>query len=119
MPEPSANVVAAFAAFVRDRLLEAGVSVGGTVFETVTAPLAPLLRRLPGTQLAALDRADEGAITDRRRVTTVIVAAAETFAPTAHARARLLRQAHASGLLTARETEDELGEVRAIGAPHS
>lgn len=119
MPEPSANVVAAFAAFVRHRLVEAGVSVGGTVFDTVTAPLAPLLRRMPGSQLAVHDPAGEAGPAERRRVTTVIVAAAETFAPTAHARARLLRQAHASGLLSARETEDALGAVRAIGAPNS
>ncbi|HEY2299540.1 MAG TPA: hypothetical protein VGH43_17535 [Jatrophihabitans sp.] len=36
---------------------------------------------------------------------TVIVAAAAPFAPSSFARARLLRQMHASGLLTQRETE--------------
>jgi hypothetical protein len=54
-----------------------------------------------------------------RNVAMVIAAAAETFAPTAQARARLLRQAHANGLLSARETEDALVEMRAIGAPRS
>jgi hypothetical protein len=39
-----------------------------------------------------------------RQAATVIVAAAAPFAPNPYARARLLRQMHASGLLTERET---------------
>jgi hypothetical protein len=99
MPEFAPNLVVAFASFVRRRLAE----VGGTVRDTVGAPLAPLRREQSEPQ--------------RRNIAMVIVAAAAPFAPTAHARARLLRQAHASGLLTARESDDALGELRAIGAP--
>jgi hypothetical protein len=80
MPEPAPNVVAAFAAFVRQLL-------------------SP--RQAP------------------RNVGMVIVAAAAPFAPTAQARARLLRQAHASGLLTAPEAEIAQNETRAIGAPQA
>lgn len=40
-----------------------------------------------------------------RQLAIVVVAAAAPFAPTSYARARLLRQLHASGLLTAAETE--------------
>ena len=87
MSEPAPNVLAAFAALVRQLL-------------------SPL--QLP--QKAA-HKVPQG-------VTTVIVAASAPFAPTAQARARLLRQAHASGLLTAREAELAQGEQRAIGAPH-
>ena len=78
MPDPAPNVLAAFAALVRQLLSPRQV---------------------------------------QHNVTTVIVAAAAPFAPTAQARARLLRQAHASGLLTAREAELAQGEQRAIGAP--
>jgi len=102
MPEFSPNVVVAFATFLRRRLAE----VGGTVRDTVSAPLAPL-RREPAVA------------PQRRNIAMVIVAAAAPFAPTSHARARLLRQAHASGLLSASETEDALSEMRAIGAPRS
>ena len=109
---PAPNVLAAFAAFVRQRLAD----VGGTVRDTVGAPLAPLLGRRDGDALPA--RRDEAA-ESRRSIAMVIVAAAAPFAPTSHARARLLRQAHASGLLTARETEDALDAMRAIGAPRS
>ena len=53
-------------------------------------------------------RPDVKALTDGReaaQAATVIVAAAAPFAPSSFARARLLRQMHASGLLTLRETE--------------
>ena len=53
-------------------------------------------------------RNEARALTDGRdaaQVATVIVAAAAPFAPNSFARARLLRQMHASGLLTQRETE--------------
>ena len=122
MPEPESNVVVAFAAFVRQRLSEVGSTVRATVRATASAPLAPLaplvprLRRESGDLVPATRDEQQR---DRRNIAMVIVAAAETFAPTSHARARLLRQAHASGLLSARETEDALGELRAIGAPRS
>jgi hypothetical protein len=103
--ESAPNVIAAFAAFVRQRLAD------------VTAPLAPLLGRRDEAAPPARRDAIEPA--GRRSIAMVIVAAAAPFAPTAHARARLLRQAHASGVLSARETEDALGELRAIGAPRS
>lgn len=48
------------------------------------------------------------ALTDGReaaQAATVVVAAAAPFAPSSFARARLLRQMHASGLLTQHETE--------------
>ena len=61
-------------------------------------------------RLAVLPRRPEAAkaLTDGReaaRAATVIVAAAAPFAPSSFARARLLRQMHASGLLTLHETE--------------
>jgi hypothetical protein len=111
--EPAPNVVAAFAAFVRQRLAD----VSGTVRSTVGAPLAPLLGRRAETLPDVV--ADPHPAAGRRHIAMVIVAAAAPFAPTAHARARLLRQAHASGLLSARETEDALDAMRAIGAPGS
>jgi hypothetical protein len=93
-PAPQ-NVVAAFAVFVRQRLAD----VGGT--------LAPLLTsRRPDTEVVpAAKSADSGAIGTARHLAMVIMGAAAPFAATSHARARLLRQAHASGLLTAREAE--------------
>ncbi|MGH8860406.1 MAG: hypothetical protein ACRDVG_04085 [Jatrophihabitantaceae bacterium] len=85
--------LASLATFIRDRLTEVGDS------------LAPLWTRrddghpaLTGTRAAvAAGGAHEAA--------SVIVAAAAPFAPTSFARARLLRQMHASGLLSERETE--------------
>jgi hypothetical protein len=61
--------------------------------------LAEVVPRRPDTP-RALTYAREAA-----QAATVIVAAAAPFAPTSFARARLLRQMHASGLLTLRETE--------------
>jgi len=94
----SPNIVAAFAAFVRKRLADLA-DVGSAMRSTVSGPPA--------------------VATQRRSIAMVIVAAAAPFAPTAQARARLLRQAHASGLLSARETDDALSVSRAIGAPRS
>lgn len=85
------HVVASFAAFVRQRLAD----VGGS--------LAPLWNRRDGEDAA--DGADVGTLGSARQFALVIVGAAAPFAPTAQARARLLRQAHASGLLSAREHE--------------
>ena len=95
-----ANAVAAFAAFVRQRLAD----VGGTI--------APLLRR-PDSQELATTEADHGTRSAAHQFAMVIIGAAAPFAPTSHARARLLRQAHASGLLSTHETEQAR---RALGA---
>jgi hypothetical protein len=121
VPELEPNVVAAFAAFVRQRLSVVGSTVRATVRATATAPLAPLAPLVPRLRRESGDLvpANDDQRRDRRNIAMVIVAAAETFAPTAQARARLLRQAHASGVLSARETEDALGELRALGAPRS
>ena len=66
--------------------------------------LADFVReRLVGTALAPLrSLRDESS---EHRATPVIVGASEQFAPTSFARARLLRQAHACGLLSAAEVE--------------
>jgi hypothetical protein len=60
------------------------------------AGLAALIR----TRLAEVWRSE--ALAAER---TVIISAAEPFAPTSYARARLLRQMHACGLLSDQETE--------------
>jgi hypothetical protein len=96
------HVVAAFASFVRQRLADL-VEVGGT--------LVPLRGRLREGEVATNG---DGAIAAARQVAMVIVGAAAPFAATSHARARLLRQAHASGLLTTREAEQAR---RALDAP--
>jgi len=105
VPTPP-NAVAAFAAFVRQRLAEVGES------------LAPLWARrdepevLPAVRHA--DGHDGAAVSAARQFAMVLVGAAAPVAPTSHARVRLLRQAHASGLLTAREAEQA---VHALDAP--
>ena len=81
------GAAAAFAAFVRQRLSEVGDLVS----------FAP--------PWARADELPEAA----RQVAMVIVGAAAPFAPTSYARARLLRQLHASGLLTASESERAVG----------
>ena len=78
IPTPP-QAVAALAAFVRDRLAEMSGTVSGSI--------GPLLGR----------REDVGAA---RQFALVIVGAAAPFAPTSYARVRLLRQMHASGLLS-------------------
>lgn len=89
LPTPQ-DAVAALATFVRSRLAEVG--------ET----LAPLLGR------------GEAAARHPRQVATAIVAAAAPFATTSYARARLLRQLQASGLLTEREIEQTLDLLRSV-----
>jgi hypothetical protein len=99
VPTPQ-HAVAALAAFVRQRL----VDVGDT--------LAPLWSRRD----EAGDRADDahnahgGAPLSP---VTLVVCAGAPFAPTPQARVRLLRQAHASGVLTG----DAPGTLPAIGGP--
>ena len=94
LPTPQSAVVA-LAAFVRQRLSD----VGDTI--------APLLARREG---AAVERVQPGEQAHRtaRQFAAVIVAAAAPFAQTSYARARLLRQMHASGLLTEQEAEQTI-----------
>lgn len=98
IPRPP-QAVAALAVFVRDRLAE------------VTGTLAPLLRREGVEVLPAQGRHNDGAmLAAARQFATVVVGAAAPFAPTSYSRARLLRQLHASGLLT----DDELRRTSTI-----
>lgn len=100
-PNPTA-AMQALASFVRQRLSD----VSGT--------LAPLWsRRDPAGLPATADT--QQAVAAARQVALVIVGAAAPFAPTHQARLRLLRQMHASGLLSERETEQA---VTVLGAPH-
>ena len=94
IPSPH-GAVAALAGFVRARLAEVG--------ET----LAPLLNRS--------DTPVEAGARNARQVATAIVAAAAPFATTSYARARLLRQLHAAGLLSAREAERTIELLDAAG----
>ncbi|TAM85477.1 MAG: hypothetical protein EPN43_11420 [Jatrophihabitans sp.] len=84
LPGPQV-ALAALAQFVRARLAEVGGSLG------------PLLGRGGDGQAAPQRRAE--------LARTAIVAAAAPFAATSYARARLLRQLYASGLLTDHEAE--------------
>jgi len=90
LPTPPQAVVA-LASFVRQRLAE----VGDT--------LSPLLARRGESAVAMPGEAE--ARSTARQIAMVIVGAAAPFAPTSYARARLLRQMHASGLLTEHETD--------------
>ena len=90
LPTPPQAVVA-LAAFVRQRLAEVG--------DTLT----PLLARRPDSSVAL--PGEEDARSAARQLAMVIVGAAAPFAPTSYARARLLRQMHASGLLTEHEAD--------------
>lgn len=101
IPSPP-QAVAALAAFVRARL--------GDVSGTVNTALAPLLRGPDRHPALAVDAA--------RQFATAVVGAAAPFAPTSYSRARLIRQMHASGLLSdeqARITHDALREHDAAG----
>lgn len=91
LPTPPQAVVA-LASFVRQRLAE----VGDT--------LSPLLGRRDDGSLA-LPAEAEAARSTARQIAMVIVGAAAPFAPTSYARARLLRQMHASGLLSEQEAD--------------
>jgi hypothetical protein len=99
LPTPPQAVVA-LASFLRQRLSE----VGDT--------LVPLLGRRDDGAVALPGDSDAAARGSARQLAMVIVGAAAPFAPTSYARARLLRQMHASGLLTEQEvdqTEQILG----------
>jgi hypothetical protein len=88
---PPPQAVVALAAFVRDRLVE------------VSDTLAPLWSRRDGTPGApplGEEHADNSMVAAARQLALVIVGAAGPFAPTSYSRARLIRQMHASGLLS-------------------
>jgi hypothetical protein len=89
LPTPP-QAVAALASFVRDRLAE------------VSDTLAPLWSRRDAELLAprARDGGEPAVVAAARQVAMVIVGAAAPFATTSYSRARLIRQMHASGLLT-------------------
>ena len=90
-PSP-ARAVRALAAFVRERLAE------------VSDTLTPLWNRNE-SEVARLAGEDHVLAATARQFATVVAGAAAPFAPTPYARARLIRQMHASGLLTAGEAE--------------
>jgi hypothetical protein len=85
IPTPP-RALAALAAFVRDRLAE------------VSDTLNPLWKTLEGASPA-----DKSVVATARQFATTVVGAAAPFAPTSYSRARLIRQMHASGLLSADE----------------
>lgn len=90
IPTPP-QAVAALATFLKERLTE------------VSDSLAPLWNRRDGVEvLPALSRehAEASVLATARQLAMVIVGAAAPFATTSYSRARLIRQMHASGLLT-------------------
>jgi hypothetical protein len=89
LPTPP-QAVAALATFVRDRLAE------------VSDTLAPLWKRDGAEVLPARGRehGDHSVLGAARQLAMVIVGAAAPLATTSYSRARLIRQMHASGLLT-------------------
>jgi hypothetical protein len=83
------HAVTALASFVRDRLAE------------VSESLAPLWNRRDGQLVPAEHETnDRSVVAAARQLAFVIMGAAAPFAPTSYSRARLIRQMHASGLLT-------------------
>ncbi len=107
LPSPP-QAVAALAGFVRERLAD------------VSSTLAPLLRGRDQLDAVALAQ-DSAVLAAARQFATVVVGAAAPFAPTSYSRARLIRQMHASGLLSADEVRRtgvvlELGELDAAAS---
>lgn len=90
------RAVAALAAFVRDRLAD------------VSATIGPRLGRGARRDVVAAIEHERSVIEHTRQLAGVIVGAAAPFAPTSYSRARLIRQMHASGLLS----DDEVRPVR-------
>jgi len=85
------QAVAALATFLKERLAE------------VSDSLAPLWNRREGAEVQAAstrDYPDGSVLATARQLAMVIVGAAAPFATTSYSRARLIRQMHASGLLT-------------------
>jgi hypothetical protein len=97
------SAVNAAAAFARQRLAEVGEKLGPLRSARTAAPRAGASLPVPRAELVTA-----------RQLAMVIVGATAPFAPTTHARARLLRQAYASGLFAAREPEPARAR---IGAP--
>ena len=87
VPTPPA-ALAALASFVRSRLAEVQDSL---------APLWPASSR-------SVERATPAVRSTAKQIASVIVSAAAPFAPNSYARTRLIRQMHASGLLSDAET---------------
>jgi hypothetical protein len=90
LPTPPQAVVA-LASFVRDRLAE------------VSDTLAPLWNRRDGVEVLPArgrEAGDASVLTAARQLAMVLVGAAAPLATTSYSRARLIRQMHASGLLT-------------------
>lgn len=121
MAEPSqASVVSALAAFVRRRLTDTLGELGSRV-----------VGRRSDTELLAAIATGEAAfagpsVAAARQLALVVVGATAPFAPTSYARARLIRQLHASGTLADDRTltlgqDSEMGrrDVDAIGAPRA
>lgn len=108
-PPAPARAVIALAAYVRDRLAE------------VSDTLTPLWSRRE-VELARLAGEDGVVAATARQFATVITGATAPFAPTSYARARLIRQMHASGLLSdveASQAQTVLDQARAVsGAPN-
>jgi hypothetical protein len=104
VPTPG-HALAAFATFVRARLAE----VGGT--------LAPLITRAERIEVLPARAQHEPqthvSVDVARQLASLIVTAAAPFAPNSHARARLLRQAHASGMLRRAQVAGLLSEAEA------
>jgi hypothetical protein len=88
IPRPP-QAVAALATFLRERLAD------------VSDTLAPLWARRDGAELVpAREAGEHSVVAAARQLAMVIVGAAAPFATTSYSRARLIRQMHASGLLT-------------------
>jgi hypothetical protein len=90
LPTPP-QAVTALASFVRDRLAE------------VSDTLSPLWARREGVEVLPArgrDAGDYSVLAAARQFAMVLVGAAAPLATTSYSRARLIRQMHASGLLT-------------------
>jgi hypothetical protein len=86
LPHPP-QAITALATFLRDRLAD------------VSDSLAPLWARRDG-ELQPARSDDASVIAAARQLAMVIVGAAAPYATTSYSRARLIRQMHASGLLS-------------------
>jgi hypothetical protein len=82
------QAITALAAFLRDRLTD------------VSDTLAPLWTRRESVEVLPARSDDATVVAAARQLAMVIVGAAAPFAPTSYSRARLIRQMHASGLLS-------------------
>ena len=92
VPKPP-QAVTALAAFLGERLGRVSGTLAGFLGRRDAAP------EVGGRELSA-GEPDRSVVAAARELALVIVGAAAPFAPTAYSRARLIRQMHASGLLT-------------------